>query len=120
MARGAITEYVRPLGRGARKRHYHETRRGRVVAFVVQLEVELRDAWVPVIRYDMAHGRAHIDLYETPSRKRRVSARDPAGWAVSTYDRITASSTRCSRSDSSTDTISSINLMTSAICQIGG
>jgi len=41
------------------------------VAFVVQFEVELRDAWVPVIRYDMAHGRAHIDLYETPSRKRK-------------------------------------------------
>jgi hypothetical protein len=36
---------------------------------VVQLEVELRGIWVPVVRYDMAHGRAHIDLYETPARK---------------------------------------------------
>jgi hypothetical protein len=58
-------------GEGARKRHRHETDRGRVVAFVVQLEVVLRGAWVPVIRYDMAHGRAHIDLYETPKRKRK-------------------------------------------------
>lgn len=65
----AITEYVYPLGAGARKRHYHETRRGRVLVFAVQLEVELRGAWVPVIRYDMAHGRAHIDLYETLTRK---------------------------------------------------
>ena len=50
-------------------RHFHETRRGKVVAFVVQLEVELQGAWVPVVRYDLAHGRAHIDLHETPSRK---------------------------------------------------
>ncbi len=40
-----------------------------MIAFVVQLEVELRGTWVPVVRYDMAHGRAHVDLYETPTRK---------------------------------------------------
>jgi hypothetical protein len=67
----AIIEYVRALGEGARERHCHEARRGTVVSFVVQLEVELRGAWVPVIRYDMAHGRAHIDLYETPTQKRK-------------------------------------------------
>jgi hypothetical protein len=67
----AITEYVRALGEGARQRHCHETRQGMVVSFVVQLEVELWDEWMPVIRYDMAHGRAHIDLYETPTRKRK-------------------------------------------------
>ena len=65
----AITEYVRPLGEGARKRHYHETQRGRIIAFVVQLEVEVRGSWVPVVRYDMAHGRAHIDLYQAPGRR---------------------------------------------------
>jgi hypothetical protein len=48
-----------------------QTRQGMVVSFVVQLEVELWDEWMPVIRYDMAHGRAHIDLYETPTRKRK-------------------------------------------------
>ena len=52
----AVVEYVRALGEEARKRHYHETRRGTVVAFVVQLEVLLRGVWVPVVRYDMAHG----------------------------------------------------------------
>jgi hypothetical protein len=67
----AIIEYVIPLGERARKRHYHETRRGRIVAFVVQLEVELQGVWLPVIRYDMAHGRAHVDLYETPKRKKK-------------------------------------------------
>lgn len=64
-----VTEYVWPLGEGARKRHYHETRRGKVVAFAVQLEVDLRGQWVAMVRYDMAHGRAHVDIYETPTRK---------------------------------------------------
>jgi hypothetical protein len=78
----AIVEYVRALGEGARKRHQHETRRGNVVAFVVQLEVELRGAWVPVIRYDMAHGQAHIDVYETPKRKRKQFLPLPPGEAI--------------------------------------
>jgi hypothetical protein len=74
-----IVEYVRALGEGARERHYHETRRGTVIAFVVQLEVELRGIWVPVIRYDMAHGQAHIDVYETPRRKRKQFLELPPG-----------------------------------------
>jgi hypothetical protein len=75
----AIVEYVRALGEGARKRHYRETSRGTVVVFVVQLEVELRGAWVPVVRYDMAHGQAHIDVYETPRRKRKQFLALPPG-----------------------------------------
>jgi hypothetical protein len=75
----ASVEYVRALGERARERHYHETRRGTVVAFVVQLEVELRGVWVPVIRYDMAHGQAHIDVYETPRRKRKQFLELPPG-----------------------------------------
>ena len=35
----SVTEYVIPLGENARKRHYHETDRGKVIGFVVQLEV---------------------------------------------------------------------------------
>jgi hypothetical protein len=30
---------------------------------VVQLEIFIEDEWRPVIRYDSAHGFAHIDLY---------------------------------------------------------
>ena len=75
----AIVEYVRALGEGARVRHSHETRRGTVVAFVVQLEVELRGVWVPVVRYDMAHGQAHIDMYETPRRKQKQFLELPPG-----------------------------------------
>ena len=44
--------YTRDLGEGVRKRHYHRTEKGKVVDFVVQLEVEIEGEWKPVIRYD--------------------------------------------------------------------
>jgi hypothetical protein len=75
----ATVEYVRALGEGARKRHSHVTSRGEVVVFVVQLEVQFRGTWLPVVRYDMAHGKAHVDVYETPRRKRKQFLGLPPG-----------------------------------------
>jgi hypothetical protein len=57
-------EYVVVLAEGVRKRHMHETDRGRVIRFVVQLEVLAAVAWQPVIRYGCAHGFTHRDLYD--------------------------------------------------------
>ena len=57
-------EYVVVLAEGVRKRHMHETDRGAVVRFAVQLEVAAGVAWRPVVRYDCAHGFSHRDLYE--------------------------------------------------------
>ena len=65
----SVTEYVIPLGENARKRHYHETDKGKVAAFTVQLEVFVNDKWREVIRYDSAHGFAHIDRYFFDGRK---------------------------------------------------
>lgn len=65
----SFTEYVIPLGENARKRHYHETDKGRVTGFVVQLEVFVNDKWRAVIRYDSVHGFAHIDRYYLDGRK---------------------------------------------------
>ena len=60
----AEKEYLIRLGEGARKRHYHDTDKGNLVAFMVQLEVEVEDGiWKPVIRYDCAHDFAHRDRY---------------------------------------------------------
>ena len=64
-----ISEYVIPLGENARKRHYHETNKGKVVAFAVQLEVFVNNQWKAVIRYDSAHGFAHVDRYYLDGRK---------------------------------------------------
>lgn len=65
----SITEYVIPLGKDARKRHYHETVRGRVTGFTVQLEVFVAGRWQVVIRYDSTHEFAHIDQYCLDGRK---------------------------------------------------
>ncbi len=65
----SVTEYVVPLGENARKRHYHEADKGKVIGFVVQMEVFVNDQWRIVIRYDSAHGFAHIDRYYLDGRK---------------------------------------------------
>ena len=60
----AEKEYLIRLGERARKRHYHKTDKGNLLAFMVQLEVEVEDGiWKPVIRYDCAHDFAHRDRY---------------------------------------------------------
>ena len=61
----AEKEYLIRLGDRARKRHHHKTDKGQVVAFMVQLEIEVEDGvWQPVIRYDCAHDFAHRDRYK--------------------------------------------------------
>jgi hypothetical protein len=64
-----ITEYVIPLGENARKRHYHESDKGEVIGFAVQLEVFVNAQWRVVLRYDSAHGFAHADRYYLNGKK---------------------------------------------------
>lgn len=64
-----MVEYERPLGENARKRHYHEIKKGKVISFVVQLEVFDGKKWREVVRYDSAHGYAHKDRYFSDGRK---------------------------------------------------
>ena len=45
-----------------RKRHEHTTDKGEVTKFVVQYETLFKDKWLPIVRYDTAHGYAHKDL----------------------------------------------------------
>lgn len=63
--------YTRALGKDARKRHYHKTEKGKVVDFVVQLEVKIDTEWKSVIRYDCSHNFAHIDRYNIRGEKER-------------------------------------------------
>lgn len=69
----AKVEYVSPLGENARKRHTHETGKGTVVSFVVQLEVFCEGKWWPVVRYDSAHGFSHIDWFRRSGESRKES-----------------------------------------------
>lgn len=34
-----------------------------MVKFIVQMEVNIKGQWIPVIRYDTAHGFAHRDTF---------------------------------------------------------
>lgn len=61
--------YVLPYSADAQKRHHHRTEQGRVVAFMVQLEVRVAGEWRPVVRYDCAHGFAHRDRYNWEGRQ---------------------------------------------------
>ena len=67
----ARVEYVLPLGENTRKRHTHETIKGTVAAFVVQLEVSIEGMWTPVVRYDNVHGFCHIDIYRRNGESRK-------------------------------------------------
>jgi hypothetical protein len=56
-------EYIIPYSEDVRKRHYHKTIKGKVVKFMVQLEVTHEGIWKEVVRYDCTHGFAHRDAY---------------------------------------------------------
>ena len=65
------TNYTLPVGSDTRIRHYHRTQARKVVEFSVQLEIEIHNEWRPVIRYDTAHGFAHIDRYNVRGRAKK-------------------------------------------------
>jgi len=63
--------YVIPYSLDAQKRHHHTTEEGRVVSFMVQLEVLVGGEWKPAVRYDCAHGYAHRDRYNLKGEQRK-------------------------------------------------
>ena len=69
----AEKHYLILLDINARKRHYHVTEAGRIIKFVVQLEVKTGDVWKEVIRYDCAHGYAHKDCYNDKGQFSKIN-----------------------------------------------
>ncbi len=55
-----------------RKRHEHMIEKGEVTGFVVQYETLFDDKWVPIVRYDTAHGYAHKDLMNPDGSKEKI------------------------------------------------
>lgn len=78
--------YTRALGENARKRHSHTTEKGKVVDFVVQLEVKVGGRWQAVIRYDCAHDFSHIDRYNIRSEQEKEDLRLPYAEALTLAD----------------------------------
>ncbi|GAG88382.1 unnamed protein product [marine sediment metagenome] len=66
-------EYLILLDIDARKRHYHGTEAGKIIKFVVQLEVKSGGVWKEAIRYDCAHDYAHKDCYNVKGQCRKIN-----------------------------------------------
>ena len=82
----AEKSYTRALGEDARKRHSHKTEQGIVIDFMVQLEVMVRNAWRPVIRYDCAHDFSHIDRYNMDGEQEKEPLQLPYDDALTLAD----------------------------------
>jgi hypothetical protein len=59
------------LADGVRMRVRFRQDRNDINEFVVQLEMQRHGEWSPVVRYDNAHGRPHLDLIDRWGRERR-------------------------------------------------
>jgi len=75
-----LVEFRRYLADDTALRASFELEHGRVVGFTVQLECRFGDddEWVPVVRYDTAHGFAHCDRLHpyNPAVKTETTSRD--------------------------------------------
>ena len=49
-----------------------QVERGRVLEFVVQLECRFRNEWHAVVRYDTAHGYAHVDVMHPAKQAEKI------------------------------------------------
>ena len=83
----AEKQYLLPVWTDTRIRHYHRTERGRTANFALQLEVEVDGAWRAVIRYDTAHGFAHIDRYSLAGKQTKERLRLDLGEALTRAER---------------------------------
>ncbi len=64
--------YIFMLSDKDRKRHEHLIDKGRVSGFVVQYEILFENKWMPVVRYDTAHGYTHKDLINPDGSKEKI------------------------------------------------
>ena len=65
-----VADFVVIFDDGVRKRHYHETEKGQVTYFAVQLEIQVkRGEWKVVVRYDCSHGFPHVDKYDIKGKQ---------------------------------------------------
>lgn len=67
-------KYVFMLTDKDRKRHEHITEKSKVKVsgFVIQYEIFFEGKWMPVVRYDTAHGYVHKDLINPDGSKGKI------------------------------------------------
>lgn len=55
-----------------RKRHEHIIEKGKVASFSVQYEILHQGKWMPVVRYDTAHGFSHKDIIKPDGTQEKI------------------------------------------------
>ncbi|MCI2429989.1 hypothetical protein LM602_07110 [Candidatus Acetothermia bacterium] len=65
-------EFSYNLDTDVRYRHFQQVERGKVIWYVVQLEVQDQGRWKPVRRHDCVHERSHIDEFNRQGERRRI------------------------------------------------
>jgi len=70
---GRKVDFVVIFDDGVRKRHYHETEKGKVAFFAVQLEIKVKDEWKVAVRYDCSHGFSHMDKYDAKGNQTKIN-----------------------------------------------
>jgi hypothetical protein len=55
------------------KRHYHITEFGKIIKFVVPLEVRTDGVWKEVIRCDCSHDYVHKDCYNIKGQRKKIN-----------------------------------------------
>ncbi len=63
--------FVRVLGKGARRRLYIKRDRKKVLDYMVELEVQVKDQWKAVVRYDPWHRGPHRDEHRLDGTQRK-------------------------------------------------
>jgi hypothetical protein len=61
--------YLDPGERACRYRHYHVSKGKKIIEFRIQLEILVGENWYPIVRYDIAHGKAHRDILHPNGRQ---------------------------------------------------
>ncbi len=67
-----VVDFVVVFDDGVRKRHYHESEKGKIIYFAVQLEVEVKREWKAVVRYDCSHSFSHVDKFDLKGNKEKT------------------------------------------------
>ena len=70
---GKVVDFIVVFDEGVRKRHYHETQKGKVEYFAVQLEIRFGGDWKTVVRYDCSHRFSHMDKYDIKGNKTKTA-----------------------------------------------
>jgi hypothetical protein len=64
--------FVAKFSPSDRYRQRHFTEKGRVLKFTVQYETKIGGNWLPVVRYDTAHGFFHRDQMHPNKRTEKI------------------------------------------------